>query len=552
MKDYVKESWTNLFIILATNIQSAIPKYMFSDGEVLLCCEDLHRFSYVFRTSKGPFGLWPQSDVVQNGFVYTESLILQKLIKKSCETFKLKNTKKMDVDVAKEIFSRLPMQSLLLFKCVSKLWMTLISEPYFKINHLNHARNDDNSQKILVNQWYYHIDKVEQVQKLDCPDKHLQLLEIYPTLYCCGDGLALMEIYSYPNKHLQLLLRNPSTRESIILKIDNKSRSEILALKSGSWRLMDKHPTDVHPMLMSTNSLVFVHGAFHWLISSLTKYFVMSFSILDEVYREIPLPEGVSVLGGMLCAYSHYVSNTENIFKFWVMKDYVNEFWTELFSIQGTDLQSAIPKYMFSDGEVLLCCGHLHRCTYVFRTSKGPVGVWPQSNMDVDVVTYILNRLSVRSLLRFKCVSKFWMTLIPEPYFQIKHLNHGNDENSQKILVNQWYSPNENFSLHCSSLSSIQQVEQLHKLDCPSNSKLYCCFHGLALIGFYKYKVDFLLLLWNPTTRESIVLSRPKFFPRDYCTWGLGYDSTSDDYNILKIDNKSCSETLALKVVPGE
>ncbi|KAH0649873.1 hypothetical protein KY284_029785 [Solanum tuberosum] len=193
----------------------------------------------------------------------------------------------MDVDVAKEIFSRLPVQSLLRFKCVSKLWMTLISEPYFKIKHLNHARNDDNSQKILVNQWYYHIDKVEQVQKLDCPDKHLQLLEIYPTLYCCGDGLALMEIYSYPNKHLQLLLRNPSTRESIvlpypkifpddyctwglgydstsddykILKIDNKSRSEILALKSGSWRLMDKHPTDVHPMLMSTDSLYFRRG----------------------------------------------------------------------------------------------------------------------------------------------------------------------------------------------------------------------------------------------------------------------------------------------------
>jgi len=151
---------------------------------------------------------------------------------------------------------------------------------------------------------------------------------------------------------------------------------------------------------VSTDSLVFVHGAFHWLISSLTKYSVMSFSISDEVYREIPLSEqlysnfsrlfgrGVSVLGGMLCAYSHYASNTENIFKFWVMKDYVNESWTELFSIQSTDLQSAIPKYMFSDGEVLLCCGHLHSCTYVFKTSKGPVGVWPQSNVILKGFVY--------------------------------------------------------------------------------------------------------------------------------------------------------------------
>uniref|UniRef100_M1DQU0 F-box associated beta-propeller type 1 domain-containing protein n=1 Tax=Solanum tuberosum TaxID=4113 RepID=M1DQU0_SOLTU len=76
-----------------------------------------------------------------------------------------------------------------------------------------------------------------------------------------------------------------------ILKIDNKSCSEILALKSGSWRIMDKHPIDVQPRLTSTDCLVFVHGAFHWLISSLKKYYVMSFSISNEVYREILLPE---------------------------------------------------------------------------------------------------------------------------------------------------------------------------------------------------------------------------------------------------------------------
>ncbi|WMV20461.1 hypothetical protein MTR67_013846 [Solanum verrucosum] len=48
-----------------------------------------------------------------------------------------------------------------------------------------------------------------------------------------------------------------------ILKIDDKSCSEILALKSGSLRLTDKHPIDVQPMLTSIDSLVFVHGAFH-------------------------------------------------------------------------------------------------------------------------------------------------------------------------------------------------------------------------------------------------------------------------------------------------
>ncbi|KAK4713044.1 hypothetical protein R3W88_018951 [Solanum pinnatisectum] len=258
---------------------------------------------------------------------------------------------------------------------------------------------------------------VEQVQKLDCPsnDKPWCLI-----LYCCYDGLALMGISNYLNKHLQLLLWNPSTRESMVLpypkkfkkdystwelgydstsddnkifKIDHKSRSEILALKSGSWRLTDKHPINVGPTLTFTYSLVFIHGAFHWLISSLTKYSVMSFSITAEVYREIQLPEqmylnsnlykfgcSISVLGEMVCAYFHYMSGINDVFKFWVIKDYVKESWIELFIIQGINIQLAIPKYMFSDREVLFCCRHLYpKCPYVFRTtSKGPFGLWPQ------------------------------------------------------------------------------------------------------------------------------------------------------------------------------
>ncbi|KAG5594095.1 hypothetical protein H5410_035327 [Solanum commersonii] len=124
--------------------------------------------------------------------------------------------------------------------------------------------------------------------------------------------------------------------------------------------------------------------------------------------------------------------------------------------------------------------------------------------MDVDVVTEIFIRLFVWSLLRFKCVSKLWVTLISDPYFKMKHLNHAkNDENSQKILVNQRYPYIEEFSLYCSYLSSVQQVEHLHKFDCPSKFKswhhtLYCCYHGLALIVFCNYKVDSVPLLWNP------------------------------------------------------
>ncbi|PHT29253.1 hypothetical protein CQW23_31125 [Capsicum baccatum] len=134
-------------------------------------------------------------------------------------------------------------------------------------------------------------------------------------------------------------------------------------------------------------------------------------------------------------------------------------------------------------------------------------------------------------------------------------------QNSQKFLVSQKDLLEDEFSLYCSSLSSVQRIEEVQKLDCPSNGKpwrrckLYCCYDSLVLIGVFNYRDKTnRLLLWNPSTRESIVLPDQKFsLERRWCTWGLGYDSVSDDYKILMIDLESCSEILALKkVAPGD
>ncbi|KAM3234172.1 hypothetical protein P3L10_019531 [Capsicum annuum] len=249
----------------------------------------------------------------------------------------------MEVHLQEEIImdipSRLPVLSLLRFKCVSKCWMTLISEPYFTLKHLNHAKNNQNSQKILVlhGEFPLHCSSLssaslslaqlaEDVRKLDWPSNPRPWRF---RMYCSI-----------------LLLWNPSTRESIvlprtefsltkdyscglgydstsddykILKIDDAAHCEILALKSGSWRKIDKRPSGVFSVLSDTeDSLAFVQGAFHWL-DALLENPLISFSISNEVYGEIPLPEGmslvfnmdcingVSALGGMLCVYSTHI-----------------------------------------------------------------------------------------------------------------------------------------------------------------------------------------------------------------------------------------------------
>ncbi|KAG5574822.1 hypothetical protein H5410_054956 [Solanum commersonii] len=176
-----------------------------------------------------------------------------------------------------------------------------------------------------------------------------------------------------------------------------------------------------------------------------------------------------------------------------------------------------------------------------------------------EILVNILSRLPVRSLVRFKSVSKFWTTLISDPYFTMKHLNHAkNDQDSQKLLIYQRCPKDYIYSLYCCPLSPVQLVKgvQKLKLDCPSTLQLrrcmiHCCYNGLAIIEICDNN-RFIYLLWNPSIRESIVLP-PLGCPRDGCSrFGLGYDSSSGGYKILHMHQnthrtKYPNEILALK-----
>ncbi|XP_009771359.2 F-box/kelch-repeat protein At3g06240-like [Nicotiana tabacum] len=76
---------------------------------------------------------------------------------------------------------------------------------------------------------------------------------------------------------------------------------------------------------------------------------------------------------------------------------------------------------------------------------------------------------------------------------------------------------------------------------------IHSCCDGLVLLGI-NYPRDYILWLWNPSTRESIVLPQENFI-QDHL-YGLGYDSTTDDYKVLKVplgDDDAPNEIFALK-----
>ncbi|XP_060186752.1 F-box/kelch-repeat protein At3g23880-like [Lycium barbarum] len=356
-------------------------------------------------------------------------------------------------EIIMEILSRLPVQSLLRFKCVSKFWEALISDPYFKMKHLNFAKNDQDSQKLLISQMcpkdfifsiyccpLSSLQPVEDVQKLDFP------LNPKPNRFvirCCYDGLVVIQVLDNLDGYRHnLLLWNPSTRESIVLpalefKLDDCSRfgmgydstsgeykilhvhqvldrsitNEILALKGGFWRRIDKHPRGFLINLFFTPSLAFVHAAFHWIGLSRKKHFVVvSFSISNEVYREIPLPEetlslrgrayfGVSMLEGMLCIHSNTLHQKRFTFKLWVLKQYdVKESWIPLVALEDPLIFNAVPTYKFANGEVLFLCNFFGDLEKAFRTPSGPFVSWPQCEMHLDGYAFTESLISPKSL----------------------------------------------------------------------------------------------------------------------------------------------------------
>ncbi|PHT64664.1 hypothetical protein T459_29089 [Capsicum annuum] len=112
--------------------------------------------------------------------------------------------------------------------------------------------------------------------------------------------------------------------------------------------------------------------------------------------------------------------------------------------------------------------------------------------------------------------------------------------------------------MYCCPLSPVQLVEDVEKLklDCPSNPKpshcaIHCCYDGLAIIevSVFLDRDNFTHLLWNPSTRESIVLPPTECPLVSLSRFGLGYDSINGEYKILHICQDLRSKEIAIEIL---
>ncbi|XP_058202598.1 F-box/kelch-repeat protein At3g23880-like [Rhododendron vialii] len=152
-----------------------------------------------------------------------------------------------------------------------------------------------------------------------------------------------------------------------------------------------------------------------------------------------------------------------------------------------------------------------------------------------EIIFQILPRLPVKSLLRFRCVSKSWRSLISQPQFVKTHLSLASKNTSyahHRLILTGQYPPSTGVK-SCSLYSILnEQSDTAVDLDCPLKGSRWrimvvgCC-DGLVCIAAGNE-----VCIWNPSTRKSKRLPNARM-PYLFCRYGFGYDESIDDCKVV-------------------
>ncbi|XP_054786085.1 F-box/kelch-repeat protein At3g06240-like [Prosopis cineraria] len=334
-------------------------------------------------------------------------------------------------EVIGEILLRLPVKSLLRFRCVSKSWHSLISSPLFA--ELHFQRSPGRTHRILVtadSQFQsidfnapFHDDSA--VVHLNFPRRRTpDDLEIMGS--CRGFLLLVVD------KQQKLFIWNPSN--GVCRKIPPLNRnifvymygfaydestddyilvlvSDFLAffsLKTKSWEILADECQYIYQWDEPTSGSI-LNGAIHWFAKRVRQpppecFTIIAFDIAAKNLREIPVPDDYEVGSGFLGVVGGCLTLTENsdVIKMWVMKEYgVKSSWTRLFTVSTNPchIEFFQPLCFTKDNQL------------VVRNST--IGLLKLSaKEELQVVDYLK---FFRSPMSFACASVYTETLLSLP-----------------------------------------------------------------------------------------------------------------------------------------
>ncbi|KAG8380412.1 hypothetical protein BUALT_Bualt06G0012700 [Buddleja alternifolia] len=163
-----------------------------------------------------------------------------------------------------------------------------------------------------------------------------------------------------------------------------------------------------------------------------------------------------------------------------------------------------------------------------------------------DIIEEILSWLPVKSLLKFRCVSKSWRSLIGSKRFIKTHLKNSSTTSNLKrhgIITSTYGSYNHKLQYY--SLHSLLHKHAIHSID--FNYPYIYPRHSVDIVGSCNGLVCLLInrkkfILWNPSTRKSRKLpdvldadQSKHEFAFDVEKYGFGFAESDDNCKVLGV-----------------
>ncbi|KAL8484705.1 hypothetical protein ACS0TY_027123 [Phlomoides rotata] len=162
-----------------------------------------------------------------------------------------------------------------------------------------------------------------------------------------------------------------------------------------------------------------------------------------------------------------------------------------------------------------------------------------------DLIIEILARLPVKPLLKFRCVSKSWLSLISSKQFIKTHLK--NSKNCTDFATHRIILRCRDYLKQCLVHPLLYEpITEVFDTDYPVElsrkpSRVVGSCDGLVCHALARKD----LILWNPSTK--ICKKLPDFDLKvnsgGYFVYGFGFDKSSDDYKVVALFN--CSRDLS-------
>jgi F-box interacting protein len=163
-----------------------------------------------------------------------------------------------------------------------------------------------------------------------------------------------------------------------------------------------------------------------------------------------------------------------------------------------------------------------------------------------ELVYDILTQLPVKSLIRFRCVSKSCNSIISNPNFiktnfnfnRTKSLSNNNNHNGYlhytPVTVQDSSSCKELCTVVCNSDQTLTHVS---RFEIPFVDECIFGFcNGMVCLASADARLSHLIYLWNPSIRKFKMLNATPLTPRRDCiALGLAYHSQNNDFKILRI-----------------